>query len=419
MSSDDTKGIVNISNVQDSITDDTRDNVNGALAVFRLEPNEHQVEDEAVLPLSGDTYTSPTTESNVNIKEKTKTQRMLKCAAANSFMLVLIVTILFAYAYPPLGATYLVPKVTSNWIAVIIIFFLSGIKINSEELKRALSSIGFNAFVPFYNFLVVSSIAFGISRFFVYTDVISSTVANGVVISSCMPLTLNSCTMFTIRAGGDEALAVFHATFGNLLSVVVSPALLLMYLGLQEVSIGIGTMLFNLTARILLPTIVGQIIRRSSRSVVEFQESRDKIFKYGQELCLLFIVYTLACQTFSSKQISDEILVTDLLAIFGIQLLILCLVTGLAWPMLNCFFPQDRKLHIMGVFGCTHKSIGVGIPLISSVYENHPDLEYFTLPLLVWNTLQFIVGLILVEVIIRRTSAIQQQKHSSSIKERS
>lgn len=410
MSSDDTKGLVHINNLQDSDLED-KDKVPPVPAVFRPEPNEHQ--DEEVLP--SESYTSSTTVYDDNIRHKRETPSMLKCVVANSFLLMLIVTILFAYAYPPLGATYLVPKLTSNWIAVMIIFFLSGIKIDSQELKQAVSRIGFNAFVPFYNFLVVSSIAFGISRFFVYTNVISSTLANGVVISSCVPVTMNSCTVFTVRAGGDEALAVFHVTFGNLVSVVVSPALLLMYLGLQEVSIGIGTMLFNLTARILLPTIVGQIIRRSSRSVVEFQESKENLFKYSQELCLLFIIYTLACQTFSSKQTSDEISGIDLLVIFGIQLLILCLVTGLAWLMLNFIFPQDRKLHIMGIFGCTHKSIGVGIPLINSVYESHPALEYFTLPLLVWNTLQFIVGLTLVELIVRRTS--MRQKHSSSSQE--
>jgi len=39
-----------------------------------------------------------------------------------SFLILVVIAVLFAKAYPPLGAIYLAPQITSSWIAVIFIF---------------------------------------------------------------------------------------------------------------------------------------------------------------------------------------------------------------------------------------------------------------------------------------------------------
>jgi hypothetical protein len=48
--------------------------------------------------------------------------RMMQCAYAYDFLIGLIVVIVLAKAYPPLGAKYLKPQITATWIAVIYIF---------------------------------------------------------------------------------------------------------------------------------------------------------------------------------------------------------------------------------------------------------------------------------------------------------
>jgi hypothetical protein len=40
----------------------------------------------------------------------------------NEFLILIVLVILLARAYPPLGADYLQPQITSTWIAVIFIF---------------------------------------------------------------------------------------------------------------------------------------------------------------------------------------------------------------------------------------------------------------------------------------------------------
>jgi sodium/bile acid cotransporter 7 len=49
----------------------------------------------------------------------------------------------------------------------------------------------------------------------------------------------------------------------------------------------------------------------------------------------------------------------------------------------------------MGLFGCTHKTVAIGVPLINAIYEGSPYIGVYTLPLLIWHPMQLVVGTIL------------------------
>ena len=80
------------------------------------------------------------------------------------FLILVVVVILLARAYPPLGAVYLAPDITATWIAVIFIFVMAGLGLKTSEFHNAFQQVRFNVFVQCYNFGVVSAIVFGISR---------------------------------------------------------------------------------------------------------------------------------------------------------------------------------------------------------------------------------------------------------------
>mmetsp|Transcript_25535 Transcript_25535/g.53348 ORF Transcript_25535/g.53348 Transcript_25535/m.53348 type:complete len:82 (+) Transcript_25535:833-1078(+) len=46
----------------------------------------------------------------------------------------------------------------------------------------------------------------------------------------------------------------------------------------------------------------------------------------------------------------------------------------------------------MGLFGCTHKTVAMGVPLINAIYEDNPMVGLYTLPLLVWHPMQLVLG---------------------------
>jgi hypothetical protein len=130
-----------------------------------------------------------------------------------SFIILAAAALILAYAYPPLGAVYVYPQITSSYIALIIIFLLAGLGLKTKELKNALKCIGFNSFVQIFNFGVDSSIVFGFAILLLKVGAISDALAQGMIICGCLSVTVNMVFILTKNAGGDEALAIFHAAF--------------------------------------------------------------------------------------------------------------------------------------------------------------------------------------------------------------
>jgi hypothetical protein len=63
--------------------------------------------------------------------------KLIQFYREQEFIILIVLAILLAYAYPPLGATYLVPQITATWIAVIFIFLLAGLSLKTNEFKEA------------------------------------------------------------------------------------------------------------------------------------------------------------------------------------------------------------------------------------------------------------------------------------------
>jgi predicted Na+-dependent transporter len=79
------------------------------------------------------------------------------------------------------------------------------------------------------NFGVVSAFVFGVTRFLVDTvHVLHKTLADGMVVCSCVPMAINIVLVLTGSANSDEAAAIFHTTLSNIAGIFLSPMLILM-----------------------------------------------------------------------------------------------------------------------------------------------------------------------------------------------
>lgn len=79
-----------------------------------------------------------------------------------------------------------------------------------------------------------------------------------------------------------------------------------------------------------------------------------------------------------------------------IQSILIVLATAASWAYLIFLFPREPRLVVMGVFGCTHKTVAAGIPLLGAMFGGDPRLGIYTLPLLVWHPIQLLFGSLLV-----------------------
>ena len=215
----------------------------------------------------------------------------------HSFLIKAIFLISIAYAYPPLGAIYLAPQITATWIAVIFIFILAGMGIQTEEFAKAFQRLPFNLFVQLFNFVVTSGLVFGFSRFMITVNALSQSLADGMTICASLPIAINTVYVLTKSAGGDEAAAIFNSAFGNFLGIFLSPALILGYLGVNG-EVKIEEVFFKLGVRVILPVVIGQVLQHFVPPAKEFVKRYKKYFKTAQEWLILFIVYTVFCKTF-------------------------------------------------------------------------------------------------------------------------
>ena len=126
---------------------------------------------------------------------------------------------------------------------------------------------------------------------------------------------------------------------------------------------------------------------------------------------MAFIVYTIFCKTFKQGSTAK---VSDVFIMIGCTLLMLVVLMIMAWTSLHVLFHGQPKLVAMGLFGCTHKTVAVGIPLVSSIYAGDPNLALYVLPLLIWYTMQLILGTAaapyIAAYIIRREKEIEEER---------
>jgi solute carrier family 10 (sodium/bile acid cotransporter), member 7 len=64
----------------------------------------------------------------------------------------------------------------------------------------------------------------------------------------------------------------------------------------------------------------------------------------------------------------------------------------LAWYLMKPLFHKEPGLRVMGFFGCTQKTIALGIPLILSIFGGSEYESLYTLPILILHPMQLVVG---------------------------
>jgi sodium/bile acid cotransporter 7 len=175
-----------------------------------------------------------------------------------------------------------------------------------------------------------------------------------------------------------------------MLGVFLSPALIALYLGVNG-EMDLAAVTVKLVLRVLAPLLVGQFLRLFVPPARDFVDKHSARFKKLQEWLLVFIVYTVFCETFEA---GSDATAGEVFLMIALQGGMLILVMVLAWSSLGVLFRDEPKLRATGLFVCTHKTVALGIPLINSMYsDTAPELVgMYTLPLLVWHPMQLLLG---------------------------
>uniref|UniRef100_A0A7S0D1Q8 Sodium/bile acid cotransporter n=1 Tax=Amorphochlora amoebiformis TaxID=1561963 RepID=A0A7S0D1Q8_9EUKA len=310
------------------------------------------------------------------------------------FLYFLVISIAVAAAYPEAGRRRgpLKPRITVSWVAVILIFYITGLKLKTHELKNAAAYWKLNVYVICFTYILIPSTVYVLSLILRETS-FNSSIIDGMIVMSCLPTTISMCVILTKTGGGNEAAAVFNATVSNFLGIFLTPALLLLLLG-QSGSVSMVDIIVKLVVRVVVPVVGGQVTRFVLPGLKPWISRHGKGLKRFSEILLLFIVYATFCQTFyvgvDAKPEEFAILLCILIPLH-LAYLALCFTTA----RFKCL-GYARPDIVTVLFCSTQKTVALGIPLITAIYEESEQAGILSVPLLIYHPMQLVVGSLLI-----------------------
>ena len=314
-------------------------------------------------------------------------ERLLK----NWFLIGIVVFIFVAYQMPWIGVNNgpLYPQFTIKYLAVIVIFFNSGLSLRPDDLNSAFFNYKIHLFIQLFTFIFIPIFIYLIVVCLKSMTKINEYLLRGILVVSCMPPPVSSAVIITKAIGGNEASAVFNSVLGSFLGIFITPVILFGLVGVSG-PIPMMTIVMQLTITVIIPLVLGQIMRSH---VKMWLERKKPLLSAIGNFMLLMIIFGAFCDTFSSnmKGVGHQEILFVLFFIVVMQLALLRLIFQMS-KKLN--FVKEDAIAVM--FCSTHKSLTLGIPILKIIYMNDPFLPFVCIPLLIYHPCQILLGGVLV-----------------------
>ena len=186
---------------------------------------------------------------------------MRKFVRENEFVVGVLCAILLATLWPEGGRDggVLHGEILSN-LAVVTIFFLQGVSLPTDSLVKGLLKWRVHLFIQLTIFGVIPLIMWGIMH--LVGGALNESLRLGFLFLAMLPCTISSAVVYTARMGGDAAVALFNVTIANIAGIFIVPLWMTWLVSQSGESIALGPLLQNICLTLLLPLIVGQLLRK-------------------------------------------------------------------------------------------------------------------------------------------------------------
>lgn len=271
------------------------------------------------------------------------------------------------------------PKVTTA-----AVLFLMAFSLDSSRLQDAVRRPSAALWGSVVNLGWLPLLAAGCARTLALPD-----FALGTIISAVSPCTLATASVFTRRAGGNDAISLLVTLLTNAVCVVVTPVWLQALIS-QQAHVDTAGLVRQLLLCVLLPTIVGQVCQwpRAGRQLA--MRYRTPIGVASQGIVLLIISAAAVDAGLGLRRQSAWPSATDGLAMLGVCVLVHA--TGLAagWygGALFRMTPADR---IATAIAGSQKTLPVGLLIAANPSVVTAGMPFVTFPLLAYHAVQLLI----------------------------
>lgn len=330
-------------------------------------------------------------------------QAHLKRVVTDWFLCGMFLATFLAWLFPHFGASggSMHAEYVIN-IGVFVVFFLHGINLSSEQIRHGLKNWRLHLMVQGFTFVVFPLL------WWLGNSVLGSHVPAllmlGFLYLCALPSTISSSVALTGSAGGNVPAAILNASLSSVLGIFLTPWLVSLVVGNGSDGIDLGATLLDLCAMLLLPLVLGQLLRPW---LGRFFARHKRYTNVMDKVVILLLVYAAFCNSMISglwQQQGSSVLLTAVLGSALLLALILWLTTRSA--RLLRFSPADE---IAAVFCASKKSLAAGAPMAALIFGAHPGLGLILLPIMIYHPLQLIVCSIMAEHYANRPTPLAKE----------
>jgi len=275
-------------------------------------------------------------------------------------------------------------------ILVILLFFVQGFKLPTENIIKGFTNFKLHIFTQSFIFIINPIYFFLLMK--IFSPWIDSRLVIGIYALSTLPTSVSSCTVFTSIAGGNVSGTMFNAALANIAGVFVSPLLISLLLSTSGQSLPadeIIRILISLFIKMVLPIIAGQLVRQVMKKIAEKNKKKLNIFSNIIILTILLFAIAGSGKMFTSDKLRLLIIPFSLLAVSYPFILFLTYFSGKIVRF-------NRRDSISSMFTGSQKTLAMGLPLLATFFASKPELiGYAIMPVLFYQPYQLIISALL------------------------
>lgn len=285
----------------------------------------------------------------------------------------------------------------SRYLTALVLFLMS-VTLDNGRLLAALRKPGAVLWAVLVNLLLMPLLAIALMRLQLNPD-----FSIGLLIAGCVPSTMAAASVWTRKAGGNDAVSLLVTIVTNASCFLVTPFWLVTGIG-SQIEMETSSMIQRLLTTALLPIAVGQIMRMNVG--VRAMTNRLKIaIGVISQLCILLMVFWASVQ--GGPQLTSEATSGQLLpavVVVWVSCLVLHVVAIVASFAGGRMLRFPREDVTAATFAGSQKTLPLGIYIANDLLADL-NLAFAAFPILMFHTSQLLLDTFLVEPLKRWVQA--------------
>lgn len=324
-----------------------------------------------------------------------KTQ--LAKAGINNFFFLLLGTILLAYLFPHWGEArgdLSIDRLT--YYGVSLIFFFYGVKISPSTLKLGLSNWKLHLLIQGTTFLVFPLLILLLYGLF---GIEGNLFWLGTFYLAALPSTVSSSVVMVSIAGGNLPAAIFNASISSIVGILVTPLWMGVFLSAENADFEIFNTVWALVQQVFIPVVIGFMLHKW---LYFWVQTYGKLLKNFDQLVILLIVFSAFSHSFGGNMFEGQNILS-----LGLWMLLLFVFMALGMYLLGRSLSFNRADKITVLFCGSKKSLVQGAVMGKILFPDPTIFGVVLLPLMLYHTLQLILGSALAERLAHQQTSEQ------------